>query len=228
MKAFSYALLCLLATVALSSSAHAIILDGEPQEGDSWSQKFKQSWSEYGGNKPDGGHYRPFDLIAVKMVSPGDYFERPVFKDFSSTPSNSEWVSYTAGDPWPNLLLISAAQTADWSKTLTFKMVFDGKKSNSLVFDVAVYAVTVDNEFKYIGEIEDPVQTQRAYWDGTNKKWTIVPAEYWTPTRTELYGMMSPYAGGGLVPEPSSMLIWTIMGGAVVAGIWYRRRRAAA
>ena len=204
------------------------ITEGDPWDANSWVQRFQQSWTEYGGHLNN----RPFDLIAVKMVSPNDYFQRPVFRNFSV----GGWQSHTATDPWPTLLVISAAQTSTWSTLLQWDMVFEGAKTNSLIFDVAVYARDGNQGY---AEIPEPVQTQRFWWNcqpepgnwgqiSSYDKWRWSTYGVWTPTRTELFGMMSPGGQGGMVPEPSSILIWTLMGGAAVAGVWYRRRRTAA
>jgi len=204
------------------------ITEGDPWDANSWVQRFQQSWTEYSGHLNN----RPFDLIAVKMVSPNDYFQRPVFRNFSV----GGWQSHTATDPWPTLLVISAAQTSTWSTLLQWDMVFEGAKTNSLIFDVAVYARDGNQGY---AEIPEPVQTQRFWWNcqpepgnwgqiSSYGNWRWSTYGVWTPTRTELFGMMSPGGQGGMVPEPSSILIWTLMGGAAVAGVWYRRRRTAA
>ncbi len=210
-----------------SFSSLAAITEGDPWDANSWVQRFQQSWTEYGGHLTN----RPFDLIAVKMVSPNDYFQRPVFQNFSVT----GWQSHTPADPWPTLLVISAAQTATWSTLLQMDMVFAGDKTNELIFDVAVYAKDGNNGYY---EIQDPVQTQRFWWNcqpepgnwgqmSSYDKWRWSSIGVWAPTRTEILGMMSPGGQGGLVPEPSSILVWSLMGAAAVAGVWYRRRKAA-
>lgn len=227
MKQLSCFVLLAAAVGGFCSWSSAAITEGDPWDANSWVQRFQQSWTEYGGHLTN----RPFDLIAVKMVSPNDYFQRPVFQNFSV----AGWQSHTPAAPWPTMLVISAAQTATWSTLLQMDMVFAGDKTNELIFDVAVYARDGNNGYS---EIETPVQTQRFWWNcqpepgnwgqmSSYDKWRWSSVGVWAPTRTELLGMMSPDGQGGMAPEPGSIAIWTLLGVAA-AGVWYRRRRAAA
>jgi len=100
---------------------------GDPVEGNSWSQQFRETRV---GN---------FDLVAVRMASLGDTFEHWTHSGFS----NGSWstTSVLENDPlYPTIAVASGPTVTD----LTWWIKFAGLKSNPLAFDfVAFYGATM-------------------------------------------------------------------------------------
>lgn len=142
-----------LAVLAIAPPGNAsIVAVGGPEAGHSWSQGFNESGV---GN---------FDLVVVRMVSVGDYFETPAHSGFS----DGAWaLSYENTPPTPTIAAASGSATTN----LTWNITFIGTSDNPLNFDFVAF------------NGETVVESANADWNGSG--WTIT-AGTWYPVRSEV------------------------------------------
>ena len=200
------ALAVVLALLAGSSSFASLIDVGDPEDGDSWRQQFNEKGLE-------------FDYLQVIMVSSGDAFEANknygVFSafqtyDFTTTTwiTASGWAqtyptgSYTTATPFP-VGAAAGPDVTDLTKGMRFKVQFSGAKAdNPLTFNLQTWhnGVNVENE--------------DAIWSYSDVKgkyvWSYVPGTL--PAQQ--------------IPEPTSLLVWSVIGAAGVGAVLLRRSRA--
>lgn len=159
------------------------------------------SWSQ-GFNETGVG---PFNKMGVRMTSAGDAFESPVFSSFT----DAGWSNTPI--PW-NIAINTAttqglAEKASGSSTnVTFNIKFFGTTSNVLEFD---FAAMMDNTV---------LEVAHAKWNGAGP-WVITSGTWATPT--------SDLEGAAAVPEPATLIIWSLLG-LTGAGLSMVRRRGGA
>ena len=114
--------ICIGLTMLAANGAFAdISADGDPVEGNSWSQGFNESGVGL------------FDLVAVKMVSPApDSFQSLTHRNL---PSGWSVVYETPGGAYPTL----ATATGPARTNMTWTIVFAGSSSNPLAFDFVAF-----------------------------------------------------------------------------------------
>jgi len=133
-------LLIICAGFALLTAANAAFGDlvpiGDPVETGSWNQLFNESG------------VGPFDFVAVKMVSTGDFFESPTHTNLAAgwTEHSSPTVAYADGPGLTNM---------------TWTINFEGAQGDPLVFDF----------YAYWGNTW--LECARATWTGSG--WSISP-----------------------------------------------------
>ena len=145
------AVLAVLLVIAAPSSA-GLISVGETIVGTSWSQAFNESGV---GN---------FDLVAVNMVSAGDYFESPTHSGFDV----GSWALLYENNTPTTITLASASGPSTTS--LTWNIQFAGDSSNSLNFDFVAF------------NGETIAESVNADWNGG---WTMTTGT-WSPSRSEV------------------------------------------
>lgn len=143
----------------LASGASAALADlapiGAPFTGHSWGQRFQI--------------FDPmsFDLIAVRMTTPGSRFESPTFREFG--PQDSWDTTYEIGAPTPTL----AVAQGSLLETLDCDVLFSGDVTEALEFDfVAFRGNTL-------------LESVHAAWSGGKAIWRLGPSD-WQPNRYQL------------------------------------------
>lgn len=110
--------LLLVVPVVLCAAAFAELTPvGDPQESDSWEQRFRETG------------LGAVDLVAVRMVTAGDWFKSPAENDFSE-----------AG--WDLLIDSSTLASASGPSVsdLEWDIHFDGSTDNPLIFDYVAFS----------------------------------------------------------------------------------------
>jgi hypothetical protein len=126
---------------------------GDPFDGDSWGQAFAESGVGM------------FDLVSVRMVSSGDYFENPTHRSFNA----SGWSTTYEKSDGTGVILGTATGPA--VSSMTWNIWFAGAQSDPVTFDFVAF------------DGDTLLESARAAWSGSG--WTITLGP-WEPTRNEL------------------------------------------
>jgi hypothetical protein len=198
-RCFPAVVLILLMSVSQSSAGVSISAVGTPILGNSWLFQFQV----FGG---------PVDLMAVQFVSgPGGPFEAPVFSDFT----DPGWTDQPTVEIGPNRDLgIAAGPPIDPSAGMYFKISFVGDSTDSLSFNFFAY-----------DDSDVPFSTQLIWNGGPDFSQSDVMTDI--PSRDDVLNLIVP-AGAEGVPEPSSIIAWSLLGLTMSGTGWWRRRKVSA
>jgi len=135
-----------------------------------------------------------YDFMAVKMLS-ADAFEDPVFRNFSK----SGWSNIRANDPTKYGVAQGTQQTY-----MQFDIAFAGGKT------------TVPHpDFLFVAFLGDTLlEEARVKWTGI--AWQISASQMWQPSKAQVLGE-------AIIPEPASLLVWSVLGG--FGALWACRRK---
>jgi hypothetical protein len=178
-----------------ATNAQAVIIVGDPMEGNSWSQGF----TETSGVDLTG----PFDAVAIQIISAGP-LESPGLSSFNPPGWSVAYNSLTN--------LAAFASRSSNSTYESFNVLFAGSSGSSL---------TVNFE-AYLGGVLKDYDT--CVWNGG---WAITHhhAGIDPPTDGPSEGAAEAAAG---IPEPASILVWSLLGAGSWFGLRVWRRRGGA
>lgn len=190
----------LILLMSASQSSAAISAVGDPILGNSWAQ----GWTE--------NSVGTFDLIAAQIVSGGP-LEAPVFRNFTIAPAG--WTDQLTA-PFPTGLSRQwgIATGPSTTTSIGFQTAFVGVPSTSLVMNLFAFRDSL------------LVDSVRASWNG-HSPWIFSAVSSTLPSRDYIEALIVP-AGAADVPEPSSIIGWSLLGLTISGAGWWQRRKVSA
>lgn len=142
-----------------------------------------------------------FDLLAVQLVSSGP-LEAKVFRNFTV----GGWTDQPTGYSPPSDRALGIA-TGPATKMMTFEIWFAGT------------AATTSVKFNYFGYHGDTLVDSALASRPAGGSWSFSSVTTPIPTAAELRA--------SIVPEPGSLIVWSLLGSCFLAAGFHHRRKAA-